>query len=48
MSYDGYFAIAGAYDSINREIDYSAWADFFEKCFEKYSEKKSRTEAQKE
>ena len=40
MSYDGYFAIAGAYDSINREIDYSAWADFFEKCFEKYSEKK--------
>lgn len=40
MSYDGYFAIAGAYDSINSEIDYSAWADFFEKCFEKYSEKK--------
>ena len=40
MSYDGYFAIAGAYDKINSEIDYSKWADFFEKCFEKYSTQK--------
>lgn len=31
-----YDAIASVYDSINSEIDYSAWADFIEKCFEKY------------
>ncbi len=37
MSYDGYFAIAGVYDKLNKEIDYSKWADFFEKCFERYS-----------
>ncbi len=40
MSYDGYFAIAGVYDKLNKEIDYSKWADFFEKCFEKYSSNK--------
>ena len=40
MSYDGYFAIAGVYDKLNKEIDYSKWADFFEKCFERYSEEK--------
>ena len=40
MSYDGYFAIAGVYDKLNKEIDYSKWADFFEKCFERYSEAK--------
>lgn len=36
MSYDGYLAIAGVYDKLNKEIDYSKWADFFEACFEKY------------
>ena len=36
MSYDGYLAIAGVYDKLNKEIDYSKWADFFESCFEKY------------
>ena len=37
MSYDGYLAIAGVYDKLNKEIDYSKWASFFEACFEKYS-----------
>lgn len=36
MSYDGYLAIAGVYDKLNKEIDYSKWASFFEACFEKY------------
>lgn len=36
MSYDGYLAIARVYDKLNKEIDYSKWADFLEKCFEKY------------
>ena len=40
MSYDGYFAIAGVYDKLNKEIDYSKWADFFERCFDKYSASK--------
>ena len=29
MSYDGYLAIAGVYDKLNKEIDYSKWASFF-------------------
>ena len=33
---EGYSAIAGVYDRLNKDIDYSAWAAFFEKCFEKY------------
>lgn len=40
MSYDGYLAIAGVYDRLNKEIDYSRWADFFEICFKKYCNKK--------
>ena len=40
MSYEGYSAIAGVYDKLNRDIDYSAWADFIEKCFERYSDKR--------
>lgn len=36
MSYDGYRAIARVYDRLNAEIDYTAWADFIERCFEKY------------
>lgn len=33
---EGYSVIAGVYDRLNAEIDYSAWADFIEKCFDKY------------
>lgn len=36
MSYDGYSAIARVYDILNREIDYKRWADFIEKCFERF------------
>ncbi len=35
-----YDAIASVYDKLNREIDYEAWADFFEACFERYSRSK--------
>ena len=31
-----YDAIAHVYDKLNKDIDYEAWADFIEKCFEKY------------
>lgn len=34
--YQGYDAIAGVYDKLNKELDYEAWADFFEACFEKF------------
>lgn len=34
--FDNYGAISTIYDNINSHIDYSAWADFFEKCFDKY------------
>ena len=40
MSYDGYLAIAGVYDRLNKEIDYSKWASFFEDCFKKYGKNK--------
>lgn len=33
---EGYGAIARVYDRLNAEIDYAAWADFFEKCFDRY------------
>ncbi len=36
MAYEGYSAIAGVYDKLNKEVDYSRWADFFEKCFERF------------
>ena len=32
---ENYGAISNIYDSINSEVDYSAWADFVEACFEK-------------
>ena len=32
---EGYSAIAGVYDRLNKDIDYSKWADFFESCFQK-------------
>ena len=35
-AYDGYRAIARVYDNLNAELDYGAWADFFEACFDRY------------
>lgn len=37
---ESYSAIAGVYDKLNKEIDYSVWADFVEKCFERFLDKK--------
>lgn len=34
--YDNYGAISSVYDNINLSVDYVAWADFFEKCFDKF------------
>lgn len=37
MGCEGYeAAISAVYDKLNREIDYSAWADFFESCFDRF------------
>ena len=33
---EGYEALARVYDKLNAEIDYEKWADFFERCFDKY------------
>lgn len=33
---EGYNAIAAVYDKLNADLDYEAWADFFEECFSKY------------
>jgi len=33
---EGYSAIAEVYDRLNKDIDYSKWADFFEKCFDRF------------
>lgn len=33
---ENYGAISDIYDSINSEVDYSAWADFVEACFAKF------------
>ena len=35
-SYSGYDAIARVYEKLNSEINYKDWADFIEKCFDKY------------
>lgn len=40
MGCEGYDAIAGVYDKLNKEIDYESWADFFEACFEKFLPRK--------
>ena len=37
---EGYNAIARVYDKLNAEIDYEGWADFFERCFDRYLEEK--------
>ena len=36
MGCEGYDAIARVYDKLNADIDYKKWADFFEKCFDRY------------
>ncbi len=36
MKKEGYGAISHIYDSINSQLDYESWADFFEECFKKY------------
>ena len=33
-TYDAYGAIARVYDKLNAQIDYEAWADFVERCFD--------------
>ena len=33
---EGYNAIAEVYDRLNAEIDYGAWADFIEACFDRF------------
>ena len=38
--YSGYSSISEIYDKINAEVDYGAWADYFEACFKKYLPKK--------
>ena len=35
-----YDSIARVYDLLNADVDYGAWADFIEKCFERYLEEK--------
>ena len=37
---EGYNSIARVYDKLNAEIDYAKWADFIEKCFDRYMENK--------
>ena len=37
---EGYSAIAGVYDKLNKDIDYKAWASFFEKCFDTFGAKR--------
>ena len=34
--YDGYRAIASAYDRFNADMDYERWSDFIEACFGKF------------
>lgn len=36
---EGYDAIARVYDKLNADVDYKIWADFFEKCFDRYLSK---------
>ena len=36
MGCEGYQAIARVYDRLNAEIDYTAWADFLERCFDRF------------
>ena len=37
---EGYNVIANVYDKLNSDIDYGKWADFIEKVFDKYLERR--------
>ena len=37
---ENYSTISRIYDNINSQIDYRTWADFIEKCFDRYLERK--------
>lgn len=37
---EGYDAVARVYDLLNKEIDYEAWADFFQQCFDEFLERR--------
>jgi len=37
---ESYSAVYGVYDDINKSVDYPSFADFYEKCFEKYMTEK--------
>ena len=37
---EGYHALARVYDRLNAEIDYPAWADFVEDCFDRFLPKR--------
>lgn len=37
---DGYDILAPVYDRLNRQVDYFEWADYIEKCIDRYSERK--------
>lgn len=34
--YDGYHALASAYDRLNAEVDYARWSQFVEACFDRF------------
>lgn len=40
---DGYSVLAPVYDKLNDTVDYNKWADFIEKCFEKFAENKPKS-----
>ena len=40
---DGYSILAPVYDRLNGTVDYPAWADFIEKCFEKFCKAKPKS-----
>lgn len=37
---NSYTAIARVYDRLNKELDYAAWADFFDACFDRFLPKR--------
>lgn len=36
----GYSALAGVYDRLNGNVDYSEWADFIEECYARFAKEK--------
>lgn len=39
---NGYGALAHVYDKLNGEVDYTAWADFFEAVFDRFSKERPK------